>query len=135
MTRAPVLTLRVVSAGLLAAIAGIHLDLWAGNGYRYIPTIGPLFLLNGVAGCALALACLAAPRRFLVPVAASGALFAAGTLGALLISVNFGLFGFTESTTAPLLYQAVAVESAEILTGVLLAVTSWHGRRAPAGSR
>jgi hypothetical protein len=121
MTRLEV-ALRVVTAGLVGAIAGIHLDLWAGHGYRSIPTIGPLFLLNGIAGSLLALACLAVPRRFLVPTAASAVLFAASAIVALVLAVNVGLFGFTESTMAPLFDQAIAVETATVLAGTLLAV-------------
>ncbi|HLI25176.1 MAG TPA: hypothetical protein VKU91_09485, partial [Acidimicrobiales bacterium] len=116
--RAPVgalvVALRIVTAALLAAIAGIHLDLWASHGYQHIPTIGPLFLVNVIAGFVLALACLVTPRRLLALVAAASVLFAAGTLGALLISINVGLFGFTESSSAPLVNQAMAVEVATI---------------------
>jgi hypothetical protein len=120
MTRIAV-ALRVSTAGLVGAIAGIHLDLWAGHGYRSIPTIGALFLLNGIAGSLLALGCLAAPRRFLAPTAASAVAFGASTLVALILAVNVGLFGFTESTMAPLFDQAIAVEAATMLAGALLA--------------
>lgn len=130
MTRQATAALRIVTAGLVGAIAGIHLDLWAGHGYRDIPTIGPLFLLNGVAGALLALGCLAAPRRLLALTAASVVLFAAGTLVALVLAVNVGLFGFTESTHAPLFVQAIAVEAAAMLTGTLLAAAALGHRRA-----
>src|SRR5580700_3836087 len=43
----------VVGAALLASSGAIHLQLWA-MGYRTIPTIGPLFLLQGIAGVLLA---------------------------------------------------------------------------------
>lgn len=134
MTRAVQAGLRAATAGLLATIAGIHLDLWANYGYQHIPTIGVLFLLDGIAGSILALACLAAPRRVVGPLAAASVLFAAGTLAALVVSVNVGLFGFTESTTAPLFDQAVAVEAAAIMTGSLLALTS-RARRSPSQGR
>jgi hypothetical protein len=107
---------RVVTAGLLGAVAGFNLDLWANYGYQHISTIGPLFPLNGIASSILALACLATPRH----------LVAAATLGALILSVNVGQVGFTESTTAPLFSQAIAVEAAAIVAGALLAVTSRH---------
>jgi hypothetical protein len=124
MTRTLVIALRVVTAALVGAIAGIHLDLWSGHGYRYIPTIGKLFLLNGVAGSLLCIACLALPRRMLPLAAANTALFAAGTLTALVLSVNIGLFGFTESTHAPLFDQSIAVEAAAIAAGVALAAVT-----------
>jgi MYXO-CTERM domain-containing protein len=130
MTRLTV-ALRVVTAGLVGAIAGIHLDLWASHGYRSIPTIGTLFLLNGISGSLLALTCLAAPRRLLAATAASAVLFAAGTIVALVLAVNVGLFGFTESTHAPLFDQAIAVEATTILAAALLAALAAHRRRAP----
>jgi hypothetical protein len=52
------LVLRVAGAGLLAATAAIHLDLYL-TGYRTIPTIGWLFLLQVVAAFVLAVAVLA----------------------------------------------------------------------------
>src|SRR5580698_4973526 len=65
-------------AGSLLLIASglIHLHLWA-TGYRHISTIGPLFLLQGIAGIALALV-VAVSRQLLAMVA--GALFALGTM-------------------------------------------------------
>ena len=43
------LVLRLGSAALLVLIGYIHLHLWQ-EGYRQIPTNGPLFLLDAVAG-------------------------------------------------------------------------------------
>lgn len=114
-------TLRVASAGLLGAIAAMHLYLWSAQGYSHIPTIGPLFLLNGVAGSALGLTCLLIPRRLLSLAGASGALFALATFSALLLSLNVGLFGFNESTGAPLVGPTIAAELAEVLVGAALA--------------
>ncbi len=51
--RAAALLLRVGCVALLAWIGYIHLHLWQ-QGYRQIPTNGPLFLLDAVAGSALA---------------------------------------------------------------------------------
>lgn len=58
-----------VGAALVAATSAIHLDVWAG-GYRNIPTIGPLFLFQGIAGAAVALALLGY-RRLITVVAAA----------------------------------------------------------------
>ena len=55
--RAAALLLRLACAALLAWIGYIHLHLWL-EGYRQIPTDGPLFLLDAVAGFALAAALL-----------------------------------------------------------------------------
>jgi len=97
-------SLRLAGAGLLAATAAIHLDLYL-TGYRSIPTIGWLFLLQVIAAFALAAAVLAtafARGDGLVPrlVAAAGAGFAVATLGGYLLSLWIGLFGFREVRTS-----------------------------------
>ena len=62
------LALRVSGAGLLVASAAVHLDLYL-TGYRTIPAIGWLFLLQVITGFGLAAAVLASGRRI---VAAAG---------------------------------------------------------------
>jgi len=99
--------LRFVSVGLLVAIGVIHLHLWF-TGYRYLPTNGPLFLADAVAAFVLALALLAWPR---VLVAILGIGFAVATLGALIVSINFGLFGFTEFSGGPFVSTSIVIES------------------------
>lgn len=89
------LALRSAGALLLAISAGIHLDLYL-TGYRTIPTIGWLFLLQVIAGFTLAAAAAATRRRL---AAATAALFSLGTLGGYLLSVWAGLFGFREVRT------------------------------------
>src|SRR6266536_5935519 len=84
--------LRMVGAGLLIATGAIHLDLYL-TGYRDIPTIGWLFLLQIIAAFALAAAVLAIRSPV---VAAAGAGFAASTLAGYLLSLWIGLFGITE---------------------------------------
>src|SRR5712671_308321 len=72
------IVLRVAGSGLLIATAAIHLDLYL-TGYRTIPTIGWLFLLQVIAAFGLGLAVLAIPRRLVIPsrlAAAAGAGFA-----------------------------------------------------------
>jgi hypothetical protein len=118
--------LRVLGAALLLAIAGIHLYLWQ-DGYRNIDVIGPAFLLQAVIGVGGAALVLIAPRRLLPVAAALGALFALGSLGALLVSTFVGLFGFKESTAAALWWQTLWVELAAIV--VLGALTALAARR------
>ncbi|MGP3925508.1 hypothetical protein [Streptomyces sp. 8N616] len=105
------IALRLAGAGLTAAMAAIHVYLWD-EGYRNVATIGELFLVNGVVGGLLAVVLLVAGVRRLGIVAALGALFTAGTLGALVLSLTSGLFGFTESIDAPWVTTTIAVESA-----------------------
>jgi predicted lipoprotein with Yx(FWY)xxD motif len=128
--------LRIAGAGLLAASAAIHQDLYL-TGYRSIPTIGWLFLLQVITGFALALAVLIVP---LVPlerssadvvnagIAAAGAGFALATLGGYLLSLWVGLFGFREvRTTAGVVagildiaaFAALAILAAILAAGVL----------------
>ncbi|WP_460072590.1 hypothetical protein [Streptomyces sp. YKOK-I1] len=127
---ATTLVLRLAGAGLTAAMAAIHLRLWA-EGYRDLVTIGPLFLLNGVVGILLAVALLVTPVRGLAPVAAVTALFTAGTLGALVLSLTTGLFGFVESTDAELVRPTLYVEAAGVAVLTVLAVVAVTARRRP----
>jgi hypothetical protein len=95
--RAAITLTLVVGSALLASSGAIHLQLWS-MGYRTIPTIGPLFLLQGIVGVLLAVLLLIW-RRLLVVVAGVG--FMVATVGGLLVSVNFGLFGFRDTFAAP----------------------------------
>ena len=87
--------LRTAGALLLAGSAGIHLDLYL-TGYRSIPTIGWLFLVQLVVGFLLAVAVLVTRSRL---TAAASAAFALSTLSAYLLAVWIGLFGFREIRT------------------------------------
>ncbi len=106
------LLLRVTGAGLLIATAAIHLDLYL-TGYRTIPTIGWLFLLQVIAAFALGGLVLLTGSRL---VAALGAGFALSTLGGYLLSVQFGLFGFREvRTTAGIVAGIIEVLAFAVL--------------------
>jgi len=85
----------IAGAALLVASGAIHLDLYL-TGYRTIPTIGPLFLLQVIAAFALAAAILITGSWL---AEAAGAGFALSTLGGYLLSLWVGLFGFTEVRT------------------------------------
>ena len=104
----------VAGAGLIVVSSVIHLHLWAA-GYKNIRTIGPLFLVQGVFGIVLAVAVAVIRRVF---IAILGALFAAGTLAGLLVSVHYGLFGYRETMTAPWASTSLVIEAAA--AGVLL---------------
>jgi predicted lipoprotein with Yx(FWY)xxD motif len=110
--RTPRLALRVAGAGLLAATGGIHLDLYL-TGYRSIPTIGWLFLLQVIAAFALAAVVLVSGSRL---AAAAGAGFALSTLGGYLLTVWIGLFGFKEvRTTAGIVAGVIEVATFAVL--------------------
>jgi hypothetical protein len=114
--RAAALLLRLGRAALLTWIGYLHLHLWL-EGYRHIPANGPLFLLDAVAGFTLALLLVTWPRP-LAGLLAAG--YTGGTLGALIISLTVGLFGFRESISASYVTQSLAIE-----TITLFALIGW----------
>jgi len=89
------LRLQVAGALLLAVSASIHLGLYL-TGYKSIPTIGWLFLLQVVVAFVLTATVLVTHSGL---AAAASAGFALSTLGAYLLAVWIGLFGFREIRT------------------------------------
>ena len=114
--QAAALLLRLCCVALLGWIGYLHLHLWL-EGYRQIPTNGPLFLLDAVAGFAVAAGLLAWPAA-LTGLLAAG--YTAATLGALLISLTVGLFGFRESISASYVIESLTIEAITVL-----ALLSW----------
>jgi predicted lipoprotein with Yx(FWY)xxD motif len=124
--RAGVVTagLRVTGGGLLIAVGAIHLDLYV-TGYRSIPVIGGLFLLQVIVAFAVGVVVLATGSRL---AAAAGAVFALATLGGYLLSVWIGLFGFKEvETTAGIAAGVIEVAAFAVLA--VLAVRPRPSRR------
>ena len=130
--------LRLTGAGLLIATAAMHLDLYL-TGFRTIPTIGPLFLFQVIAGFALALAILVAPftpvtRRPAVDatLAVAGAGFAIATLGGYLLTVWVGLFGFHEiRSTAGTVAGILEIAAFGVLLGLAVLVYDPQWREHP----
>jgi predicted lipoprotein with Yx(FWY)xxD motif len=113
-------------AGILTASGAIHLDLYL-TGYRTIPTIGWLFLLQVIAAFAIALGVLLTfwTSGLLAPLtAASGALFALSTLGGYLLSIWVGLFGFREVRTTAGIVAGVLDVAAFAFLAALVVLTS-----------
>jgi predicted lipoprotein with Yx(FWY)xxD motif len=109
------LALRLAGGGLLIATGAIHLDLYL-TGYRSIPTIGWLFLLQVIAAFVLGVTVLASAARL---AAAAGAVFSLATLGGYLLSLWIGLFGFKEvRTTAGIAAGVVEVAAFAALAGL-----------------
>jgi predicted lipoprotein with Yx(FWY)xxD motif len=118
------LALRLAGGGLLITTGAIHLDLYL-TGYRSIPTIGWLFLVQVIAAFVLGVAVLASAAR---RAAATGAAFSLATLGGYLLSLWIGLFGFKEvRTTAGIAAGVVEVAAFAALAG-LAAMPAEHGR-------
>ena len=124
------LRLRISGALLLAVSAGIHLDLYL-TGYRKIPTIGWLFLLQVIVGFMLTIAALVTRGRL---AAAASAALALSTLGAYLLAVWIGLFGFKEIRTRAGI-AAGLIEVAAFATLALAAVTADPVRHAVGSGR
>jgi predicted lipoprotein with Yx(FWY)xxD motif len=123
------LALRLAGGSLLIATGAIHLDLYV-TGYRSIPTIGWLFLLQIIAAFGLGVAVLLSARWV---TAAAGAVFALATIGGYLLSLWIGLFGFIEvRTTAGIAAGVIEVAAFAVLAG--LAVLS-AGRTEPESGR
>ena len=112
------LALRAAGTGLLIATGAIHLDLYL-TGYRTIPAIGWLFLLQVIAAFGLGLAVGLLGSR---AAAVLGALFGLATLGGYLLSIWFGLFGFREvRTTAGVVAGLIEVAAFAVLAALALA--------------
>ena len=124
--------LRLAGGGLLVAAGAIHLDLYL-TGYRSIPTIGWLFLLQVIAAFGLGVVVLATGGWL---AAAAGAGFALATLGGYLLSLWIGLFGFTEvRTTAGIVAGVIDVAAFAALAGLAsLAAAPSGSQAAPGGA-
>jgi hypothetical protein len=113
-------TLRIVGAALLVGMAYIHFHLYVA-GY-HLTAVGPAFIVNAVLGIVAAIAILAMPNKMLGITATLSSLLELGTFVALLISIYGSLFGYHESTSAPLLKTTYIVEIAGFIVLGVLAV-------------
>jgi predicted lipoprotein with Yx(FWY)xxD motif len=113
---------------LLCVSAGIHLDLYL-TGYRSIPTIGWLFMVQFVGGLTLAIAVLVTHSRLTVVASAA---FALSTLSAYLVAVWIGLFGFKEVRTRAGI-AAGLIEVAAFATLALAAIAAGPARETDGG--
>jgi hypothetical protein len=108
-----------LAGAILVLLSGlIHLKLWINGGYQGISVIGPLFLAQGIVGILLAVA-LGLFRRLGLILA--GAAYCVATAAGLLISVNYGLFGFRDSLAVP---YATSSMIEEFIGGGVLLVTA-----------
>lgn len=119
--RMPMLVLRALGAVLLSTQGVIHLRLWS-DGYRSIPTIGPLFLAGAVAALVLAVALLVTARWWVL---AAAALLSVGQVAGLVMSSTTGLFGF-ETRWTWTGTQGAALWSELLALVVLIGLSTWR---------
>jgi hypothetical protein len=119
VTHRPTPSQLVVRAALSVtlAVSGVaHAYLYV-HGYRYIPTVGPSFLIQGGAFVALAILILLGGPRWLNWVAGLAAL---GTLIGFAMSRTIGFLGFVEHGWEPPYGPLTVI--AEVLTVLIVAV-------------
>jgi predicted lipoprotein with Yx(FWY)xxD motif len=116
---------------LLAVSACIHLDLYL-TGYRSIPTIGWLFLVQFIVAFVLAAAVLVT-HSWVAAAASAG--FALSTLGAYLLAVWFGLFGFKEIRTRAGIAAGLIEVAAFATLALAVAIADARPAAAPARPR
>jgi hypothetical protein len=121
--------MRILAAVAVVVSAVVHLYLWF-DGVRDQGTVGQLFVVNVVAGAAIAVLLFAWQTSWVPPFLTVG--FGASTLGAFLISTTVGLFGIEASWSWYAWLAAISEVAAMGAGAVLLLpwVAKWlSGRR------
>ncbi|HEY0933581.1 MAG TPA: hypothetical protein VGD91_07560 [Trebonia sp.] len=123
------ITLLIAGGAACAVYSGyLHLYLWGRQPfpYRDIPTIGPLFLIQGITAVVIGLLVIVSRRVWALLI---GAGMLVVSVAALVIDVEVGMFGFKDSWSVP---YATSTLYWEIVGAVLLlaaaAVLAWAGR-------
>ena len=117
--------IRVLGAAALLGSAAIHFYLYWGSGYANISVVGPLFLVNGIAGVLIALALLAW-RHWLPAFLTLG--FGGVTLLAYLLSVTVGFYGVHDQFNSQYEYWGVITEAVCVVCGLALLVRAYRAR-------
>ena len=122
--------LRVLGAAALLASAAVHLIEWF-SGVRN-QSVGPLFLVNVVAGVVLAVLLLRW-RHWIPAFLTLG--FGAATLGAFILSTTVGLLGVHSSWEGFYVYAAAVAEIVCIVVGGLLLLPARDAGPSAVGNR
>ena len=136
--------MRLLGALALLGVGAVHLQQYYAADYSGVPTIGPLFLLNGIGSGILGVALLLPVERMLrarnahallSALTIGGVMIAAGSLIALFISESGGLFGFIEPGYSLPVVLAIVSETATLILLAPVAAISLRktllGRRTP----
>lgn len=115
----------LVAAGLLGS-AWVHLVVWL-DWASNMSVVGPLFMVNVVAGAVIAVAVLVW-RHWLPALAAVG--FGVATLGAYLLSLTVGFFGVTEQFATQEELWGVITEAVCVVGGLALLAPAFRRARA-----
>jgi hypothetical protein len=128
------ITVMIAGGAACAVYSGyIHLYLWGRQQYPYrdIPTIGPLFLVQGIVAIVIGLLVVISRR---VGALLVGAGLLVVSVVALVIDVEVGMFGFKDSWSVP---YTVSTLYEEIVGAVLLLVAAgvlaWSARAGRSG--
>jgi hypothetical protein len=128
------ITVMIAGGAACAVYSGyIHLYLWGRQQfpYRDIPTIGPLFLAQGIVAIVIGLLIVISRR---VGALLLGAGMLVVSVAALVIDVEVGMFGFKDSWSVP---YAKTTLYEEIVGAVLLlaaaCVLAWSGKAGRSG--
>ncbi|HEY5385612.1 MAG TPA: hypothetical protein VIJ56_10275 [Acidimicrobiales bacterium] len=124
----------VIGGALLIWSAAVHFHLRSEtDGYRSIPTIGPLFLLQSIAGLVIGIGVVVVRRLW---AAVIGLGFALSNIAGFLLSVGLGLFGFKDSWLAPFAKESFTIEILASVVFIAAAVMCLVGSvlRARAGT-
>jgi predicted lipoprotein with Yx(FWY)xxD motif len=132
---------RCLGAAALLAVGADHIQQYYAAYYRSVPTIGPLFLANFLSALVVSLGLVLPLRRIAgrrtdrmrAILAVTGIGIAAGSIVALLISENAGLFGFMERGYHGAIVLALSLEGAAVvlLAAFLVLVGGRERRRRP----
>jgi hypothetical protein len=110
------MTVRLIAVAAVLVSVYVHLKEWI-DGYRHVHVIGPLFVVNVVAGVVIAVL-LIAWRHWLSAFLTVG--FGASTLGGFVIAAQWGLFGDHEKWQGPYIWTAAVAEAVAIAAGLYL---------------
>jgi hypothetical protein len=109
----------ILLGAVLIVVSGVeHLHLWD-IAYRHVATLGPLFVVQGIASLVLGLT-LAGIRRLVVVLA--GLAMMVGTIVGFVLVLTTGLFGFKLGFVSGLAYLILVVEIAAVL---VLGAAGW----------
>jgi hypothetical protein len=133
--RVAITALILVGAALAVYSGYIHLYLWGRQPFPYkdVPTIGPLFLLQGIVAILIGLL-VAVSRRLWAVLIGAGLMVA--SVAALVYDVEVGMFGFKDSLSVPYakstLYEEIVGAVVLLIAAGVLAWPAVTGRSARA---